>query len=101
MRDVVKELSRGNKTREDAAGANKGTLASIGREEGQLVFMARACDNLTVNLCQATVEKEAFHALRMAGQNTRPPPAEHQVWCQHHQRHRLRLRGLPARGEVP
>ena len=72
IRDVVRELSRGNKSREDAAGANKGTLASIGREEGQLVFMARACDNLTVNLCQATVEKEAFQALRMAGQNMMP-----------------------------
>ena len=37
-----------------------------------MVYLARACDHLTVTLCNNTVEKEAFHALRSAGQNMRP-----------------------------
>ena len=72
LRDVVRELNRSNRHQEDSAGASKGTLSSIGREEGQLVYLARACDHLTVTLCPNTVEKEAFHALRSAGQNMRP-----------------------------
>ena len=72
LRDLVKKLHRSSERSEDTAGATKGALASIGREEGQLVFMARACDNLTVTLCPNVVEKEAFHALRSASQNSRP-----------------------------
>ena len=72
LKDLVREFQRSNKHQEDAAGAAKGTLASIGRTEGQLVFLARACDNLTVTLCPHVVEKEAFHALRSASQSTRP-----------------------------
>ncbi len=72
LRDLVKEMNRSNRHAEDSAGAAKGTLTSIGREEGQLVFMARACDNLTVTLCLHVLEKEAYHALRAAGVNMRP-----------------------------
>ena len=71
LRDVVRELHRASRQSEDSAGAAKGTLASIGREEGQLVYLARACDHLTVTLCPHVVEKEALHALRSAGQNMR------------------------------
>ena len=72
LRDLVREIHRSNKHQEDSAGAAKGTLASIGRAEGRLVFLARACDHLTVTLAPHVVEKEVFHALRSAGQNMRP-----------------------------
>ena len=71
MRDVVKELARHNRHEEESTGVSKGSLASIGREEEQLVFLARACDALSVTLCPHLVGKELFHNLRSAGENAR------------------------------
>ena len=71
LRDVLRELHRSNRPQGDSASATKGALSSVGREEGQLVSLARACDNLTVTLCQHIVEKEAFNALWSAGLKTR------------------------------
>eukprot|EP00972_Heterocapsa_arctica_P077705 11460955-Heterocapsa_arctica.AAC.1 len=53
---------------EDSAGATKGTLASIGREAEQCTFITRCADHLTVQLVPGIVGKEAFHALRDAGE---------------------------------
>ena len=69
---IAKELGKQGRHHEDAAGATKGTLASIGREAGQCVFITRAADHLTVSLCPGIVEKDAFHALREAGEVARP-----------------------------
>ena len=65
-----------NRSSEDSASVAKGALASIGRIEGQLVFMARGCDMLTVTLCPNVTEKDVFHALRSVGQNM-PPLMRH------------------------
>ena len=72
LMSVAKELARRNKQEEDATSAVKGSLGSIGREEEQLVFLARACDRLSVTLCPHLVGRELFHGLRAAGENARP-----------------------------
>ena len=72
LRELVRELGRANRHAEDAGGAAKGTLASIGRAEEQLVFMARGCDNLTVTLCPGVLGKDSFHVLRSHRSDSRP-----------------------------
>ena len=57
---------------DEAQGAARGTLASIGKVEEQMVFLLRACDMLTVQLCPMVVGKELLHELRSAGENARP-----------------------------
>ena len=69
---IAKELGKQGRHHEDAAGATKGTLASIGREAGQCVFITRIADHLTVSLCPGIVEKEALHAPCEAGEVARP-----------------------------
>ena len=51
LRDLVKEMNRSNRHAEDSAGAAKGTLTSIGRVEGQLVFPGRATTSRSLCAC--------------------------------------------------
>eukprot|EP00959_Pyramimonas_sp_CCMP1952_P019429 410514-Pyramimonas_sp.AAC.1 len=70
LQNLIRELGRANMHAEESGGAAAGTIASIGRAEEQLVYMARGCDFYTVTLCPGLLGKDAFHALRSVGQNS-------------------------------
>ena len=68
LQTIAKTLS----VRDESTSHDKGKLASIGRPEERLVFIARGCDSLTVPVCACTTGKELFHSLKTAGAQGRP-----------------------------
>lgn len=58
--------------KDEAAGQERGKLASIGKVEERVVFLLRGCDSLTVCICQATVGKELYQALKATSTQGRP-----------------------------
>ena len=51
---------------------NVASLRPIGKVEERVVFLLRGCDSLTVCICQATVGKELYQALKATSTQGRP-----------------------------
>jgi hypothetical protein len=56
----------------DAAIADRGKLAAIGRQEERILFMLRGCDAFSVSLGERTLGRDLFHFLRNTGAHARP-----------------------------
>lgn len=58
--------------KDEAAGQERGKLASIGKTEERMVFLLRGCDKLTVPVGNSTVGKELYHSLKSTSTQGRP-----------------------------